>query len=152
MYKDCYLRFSSQKYTLDKLHESIHQTSNAVQRKYKNCSDRHYELPKRNMWNLDTYKNYLQRIVKGKVWDKIVYPGMKQAIVGIMLSSQSSLPFPHNFSTRRFGLYGCDFVLDKEYRPWLIEIKSCPDLNPTNRVTSNFCKTFIQDVFKGKIL
>lgn len=150
MYKDCYLRFSSQKYTLKTFHESVHQTNSAVQRRYKNCCGRHYELPRHNMWNLHTYKKYLQRNEKGKVWKNIIYPGMKKAIVGIMLSSQSLLPFPHDFSNRRFGLYGCDFILDKEYRPWLIEINSCPDLNPTTEVTSSFCKRFIRDVFKGK--
>lgn len=150
MYRDCYLRFSSQKYNLKNFHESIHQTSNAVQRKYKKNCDRRYELPTCNMWNLRAYKNYLQKNSKGSVWNKIIYPGMKQAIVGIMLNSQSFLPFPYGFSKRRFGLYGCDFTLDKEYRPWLTEIKSCPDLNPTNEVTSNFCKRLIRDVFKGK--
>lgn len=150
MYKDCYLRFSSQKYTLKSFHQSIHQTSYAVQRKGKNFSGRHCEFPKCNTWNLRAYKNYLRRNAKESVWNKIIYPGMKQAIVGIMLSSQSMLPFPHHFSKGRFGLYGCDFILDKEFRPWLMEIKSCPDLNPTTKAASKFCKSLIRDVFKGK--
>lgn len=152
MYKKCYLRFSSQNYTLKNFHASIHQTNNKGKRNNENSCGRHYEVPMHNVWSLHKFKKYLQKVVNGQVWETIIYPGMKQAIVGIMLSSQTSLPFPHDFSKRSFGLYGCDFVLDKEYRPWLIEIKSCPDLNPTTTVTSIFCERFIRDVFKGKQL
>lgn len=151
MYKDCYLSFTSQKFTLKSFHESVHQTSNAAQRKYKNCFTGHNELPKHHLWNLQTYKNYLHTIEKGKVWNKYVYTGMKKSIIGIMLSSQSSMPFPYEISKKRFGLYGCDFVLDKEYKPWLMEIKCNPDLNSTNAITSSFYKRIMRDVLKGKI-
>ncbi|XP_047042085.1 tubulin glycylase 3A-like [Helicoverpa zea] len=144
MYKDCYLKFSSQKYNLRSYHESIHLTNNAVQRKYTNCAGRHEELPHANMWDSDKYKDYLNRIDKGKVWDKIIYPGMKKSIIGIMLSCQDSLSVCKN----RFELYGCDFILDKEYKPWLIEINSCPDLNHTTPVTAKICPAVLTDIVK----
>lgn len=145
MYKDCYLKFSSQKYNLKNYHESIHLTNNAVQRKYTNCVGRHEELPPANMWDSDKYKDYLNRIDKGKVWDNLIYPGMKKSIIGIMLSCQDSLSVCKN----RFELYGCDFILDKEYKPWLIEINSCPDLNPTTPVTAKICPAVLTDIIKG---
>ncbi|XP_045511613.1 tubulin glycylase 3A-like isoform X1 [Colias croceus] len=144
MYKDCYLKFSSQKYSLKNYHESIHLTNNAVQRKYTNCEGRHSELPSNNMWDLDKYKNYLDNIGKDKVWDNIIYPGMKKSIIGIMLSCQDTLSVCKN----RFELYGCDFILDKEYKPWLIEINSCPDLNSTTLVTGKICPAVVSDIIK----
>lgn len=146
MYRDCYLKFSSQKYSLRNFHESIHLTNNAVQRKYKNCPGRHSELPVNNMWHLETYKQYLYNIGKENVWENIIYPGMRKSIVGSMLSSQDSM----SFSKNRFELYGCDFILDKEYKPWLIEINSCPDLNPTTTVTAKICPEVIADIIKGE--
>ncbi|XP_028159186.1 tubulin monoglycylase TTLL3-like [Ostrinia furnacalis] len=144
MYTDCYLKFSSQKYNLKNYHESIHLTNNAVQRKYKNCMGRHSELPQNNMWDLGMYKDYLKKIGKSAVWDNIIYPGMKKSIVGIMLSCQDSLTVSKN----RFELYGCDFILDKEYKPWLIEINSCPDLNHTTQVTAKICPAVVSDIIK----
>lgn len=145
MYRDCYLKFSSQKYNLKNYHESIHLTNNAVQRKYVNCSNRHPDLPSHNMWDVETYKEYLNCMGKTKVWDNVIYPGMRKSIIGIMLSCQDTL----NTSKNRFELYGCDFILDKEYKPWLIEINSCPDLNHTTQVTSKICPAVIGDIVKG---
>lgn len=145
MYKDCYLKFSSQKYDLQDFHESIHLTNNAVQRKYKNCPDRHLELPIHNMWHSDEYKDYLNKIGKSYVWENIVYPAMKKCIVATMLSCQDYL-YP---SKNRFELYGCDFVLDKQYEPWLIEVNSRPDLKSTTPVTSVICPAVLEDIIKG---
>lgn len=145
MYRDCYLKFSSQKYNLKNYHESIHLTNNAVQKKYRNCKGRHEDLPQHNMWDSDMYKQYLDRIGREKVWDKIIYPGMRKSIVAIMLACQDSL----SISKNRFELYGCDFILDKEYKPWLIEINSCPDLNATTQVTAKVCPAVVSDIIKG---
>ncbi|CAH2066186.1 unnamed protein product, partial [Iphiclides podalirius] len=61
-----------------------------------------------------------------------------------MLSCQDSLPFCKN----RFELYGCDFLLDEEYTPWLIEINSCPDLTNTTEVTAKICPAVVDDIIK----
>ncbi|KAL4715166.1 hypothetical protein ACJJTC_012213 [Scirpophaga incertulas] len=144
MYRDCYLKFSSQKYNLKKFHEAIHLTNNAIQRQYKNSLERNPELPSHNMWHLNTYKDYLETIGKYELWDSIVYPGMKKGIIAAMLCCQDSLTGSKN----QFGLYGCDFILDNEYKPWLIEINSCPDLSPTTLVTAKICPAVISDIVK----
>lgn len=148
MYQECYLKFSSQHYNLKNYHESIHLTNNAVQRRYQNCEGRHPDLPENNMWDLETFKNYLNKLGIGNLWDNVIYPGMRKSIVSIMLNCQDSL----SVSKNRFELYGCDFILDKEYKPWLIEINSCPDLNHTTRVTARICPAVVSDIIKGKAL
>lgn len=144
MYRDCYLKFSSQKYNLNNFHESIHLTNNAVQRHYQNCSGRHPELPQSNMWELDEYKRYLHKIGKPTVWDDIIYPGMRKCITGIMLSCQDMMIINKN----RYELYGCDFIIDKEFVPWLIEINACPDLSYTTNVTAKICPNVLTDLVK----
>lgn len=145
MYTDCYLKFSSQNYNLRNYHESIHLTNNAVQKKYINCLDRHKDLPKNNMWSLEEYKKYLNTIDRNTVWDEVIYPGMKKCIIGVMLNGQNRIMGNKN----RFELYGCDYVLDNDYKPWLIEINSNPDLNNTTEVTAQICPEVISDIIKG---
>lgn len=59
-YRDSYLRFSSQIFSLSNYHESVHLTNNAVQTKYKNNGDRDKALPDENMWDCHTFKAYLR--------------------------------------------------------------------------------------------
>lgn len=148
MYRDCYLKFSSQKYSLEAFHESIHLTNFAVQKKYKNHPNRHSEIPKHHMWSLKSYKNYLVKHGHEKVWDHLIYPGMRDTIVGTMLGSENSL----HSSKKKFGLYGCDFILDKDYRPWLIDISSCCNPKATTEVTAQFYPDIVQDLLRGKQL
>lgn len=145
MYKDCYLKFSSKTYTLNNLHKAIHLTNHSVQKHYKNSAERHPELPNSNMWTLYKYKCYLNEIGKQNVWDNVVYPSMRKAIIGIMLSSQPSLATSNN----RFELFGCDFILDNDFTPWLIEINTRPDLGSTSEVTANICPQVVADIIKG---
>lgn len=147
MYKECYLKFSSEKYSLQAFHESIHFTNNAVQKKYPNSSKRHSEIPKCLMWNLNTFKNYLVKIGHATFWDQLVYPGMKDTIVKTMLSSLDLSSGDH--PTKCFGLYGCDFLLDNDYAPWLIEINSCSKLKPLTEVTAQFYPEIVQDILRG---
>lgn len=145
MYADCYLKFSSQSYSVINFHESIHLTNNAVQKKYQNSTDRHKYLPENNMWDLGRYQTYLESINMDKVWENIIYPGMKQNVIGVMLSCQNFL----SLSKGNFELYGCDFILDRQFKPWLIEINSSPDLNSTTSVTGRICPAVLSDLIRG---
>lgn len=146
MYKDCFLKFSSQNYTLESLHESIHLTNQAIQRHYKNSPNRYPGLPQKNICGLQSFLNYLKHNGKEGVWDKVIYPGMKKTIIGVMLTNQDALSYENN----RFGLYGCDFILDNDFRPWLIEINNFPDLGPSYE--AKICNRVLIDIIKGKVV
>ena len=60
LFRESYLRFCSQKFSLTDFHESIHLSNNAVQCKYKNSTDRDPALPSENMWDVATFKEYLK--------------------------------------------------------------------------------------------
>ncbi|XP_055386365.1 uncharacterized protein LOC129615259 isoform X2 [Condylostylus longicornis] len=143
MYKECYLRFSSQEYNLTNHHESVHLTNHAIQKKYKN-GKRDKRLPSENMWDCYSFQAYLRQIGKHLMWSERIYPGMKKAIIGTMLASQESM----DRRTNTFELFGADFMISEDFNPWLIEINSSPDLGATTSVTARMCPACLEDVIK----
>lgn len=144
MYKENYLRFSSQEYNLTNHHESVHLTNHAIQKKYKN-GKRDPRLPNENMWDSYSFQAYLKQIGKLDMWFKQIYPGIQKSIIGIMLASQDNMDRRNN----TFELFGADFIICERFLPWLIEINSSPDLSSTTSVTARMCSQCLEDVIKG---
>ncbi|XP_017134446.1 tubulin glycylase 3B [Drosophila elegans] len=143
-YRDCYLRFSSQEFTMDDLRECIHLTNNSVQKRYKNKSNRDPRLPKSNMWSLDQFKDYLRHMGAAEgAWSK-TYNGFKQNLVAVVMASLDETELLQN----AFELYGCDFMLDEHYNPILIEINSTPDLSPSTEITARICPMVLKDCIR----
>ncbi|KAH8298122.1 hypothetical protein KR018_007024, partial [Drosophila ironensis] len=143
-YRDCYLRFSSQEFTMDDLRESIHLTNNSVQKRYKNKTNRDTRLPKNNMWSLDQFKSHLHHVgAPDGTWSKI-YNGFKQNLVAVVMASMDETELVQN----AFELYGCDFMVDEHYNPILIEINSTPDLSPSTDITARICPMVLKDCIR----
>lgn len=164
IFRECYLRFSTQIFSLDNFHESLHLTNHAVQCKYTNVIQRDKALPDQNMWDCHTFKTYLTEIGHLNKWEDVIYPGtefmrsslieikdfliwlgMRENIVGAMLACQDTMDRRPN----TFELYGADFIIAEDFKPWLLEINSSPDLSPSTNVTSRMCPQVLQDVIKG---
>lgn len=143
MYKESYLRFSSQEYNLLNYHESVHLTNHAIQKKYVN-GQRDDRLPAENMWDCHTFQAYLRMIGKLELWAERIYPGMQRAIIGSMLASQENMDRRPN----TFELFGADFMVSEDFYPWLIEINSSPDLGSTTSVTARLCPQCLEDTVK----
>ncbi|KAF7992932.1 hypothetical protein HCN44_005713 [Aphidius gifuensis] len=144
MYRESYLRFCTQNFQLADLHESIHLCNNAIQCKYKNSTDRHPALPIDNMWDSTTFKQFLDTQGHTNVWDELIYPGMKQGLVGSLLASQEAMDRRKN----SFELYGADFMIMDDFTVWLIEINSHPDMSNSTSVTTRLCKQVMEDTIK----
>ncbi|CAH0556926.1 unnamed protein product [Brassicogethes aeneus] len=144
MYRECYLRFSSQIFSLENFHESLHLTNHAVQCKYANVEQRSKELPDNNMWDCHTFKAYLKTLGCMEKYDQVIYPGMKESIVCAMLASQDTM----DRRTNTFEIYGADFMISDDFRPWLIEINCCPDMSLCTSVTSRMCPKVMEDTIK----
>ncbi|KAF5304471.1 hypothetical protein FQA39_LY09667 [Lamprigera yunnana] len=145
MYKECYLRFSTQIFSLENFHESLHLTNHAVQCKYTNGQQRDKALPDQNMWDTCMFKNYLKDIGYANKWEEVIYPGcLRENIIGVMLACQDTMDRRPN----TFELYGADFILGEDFRPWLLEINSSPDLSPSTNVTRRMCPQCLQDMVK----
>ncbi|KMQ98084.1 tubulin--tyrosine ligase-like protein 8 protein [Lasius niger] len=144
MYRESYLRFCSQKFSLDDFHESIHLCNHAIQCKYNNCGDRDPALPTDNMWDATTFKEFLKSQGHGDAWDELIYPGMKQGLVGSLLASQEAMDRRKN----SFELYGADFMIMEDFSVWLIEINSHPDMSYSTSVTTRLCRQVMEDTIK----
>lgn len=96
------------------------------------------------MWDSHQFKNYLKNIGYPKVFDKIIYPGMKQCITGAILLNQDNLDTRKN----SFELYGADFMLTEDFQPWLIEINAKPALFASTPVTARMCPQVLEDLVK----
>ncbi|EPY84852.1 hypothetical protein CB1_000437003 [Camelus ferus] len=118
-YKESYLRFSTRRFSLDNLDSAIHLCNNSIQKHLKNDKGRSPLLP-------------------------IIYPSMKRAIANTMRVAQGRVEPRKN----SFELYGADFILGRDFKPWLIEINSSPTMHASTPVTAQLCAQVQEDTIK----
>ncbi|KAM5335674.1 protein monoglycylase TTLL8 [Glossophaga mutica] len=143
-YKESYLRFSTRRFSLDNLDGAVHLCNNSVQRRLRNDEGRSPLLPPHNMWTSTAFREYLRRKGRGSVWGGVIYPSMKRAVTHAMKVAQDHVE-PRKGS---FELYGADFVLGRDFRPWLIEINSSPTMHASTPVTARLCAQVQEDTIK----
>eukprot|EP00079_Xenopus_tropicalis_P023284 XP_012815562.1 PREDICTED: tubulin monoglycylase TTLL3-like [Xenopus tropicalis] len=143
-YKDSFIRFSSQPFTLEKLDRAIHLCNNAIQRKLENAPNRHPDLPEENMWHSDEFKAYLRTIGKEYVWDSVIIPGMKKALIHTMQVSQDKTDYRKN----SFDLFGADFMFGENFQPWLLEINYKPDIKQDTSVMEILVPPLLEDLLR----
>lgn len=139
MYKKCYLKFSTKLYDPLNYKVSVHITNTAIQSKYSVDKNRSRNIPQCNEWSSDRFLAYLNKENKSQLWDKSIYPAMKRNIIAIVSEAVDGTVVQPN----HFQLYGCDFVIDENHNPVLLEINGIPIL------TSVICAMCLQDLVKG---
>jgi len=92
-----------------------------------------------------SYKKYFRSQGHSDAWDELIYPGMKQGLVGSLLASQEAMDRRKN----SFELYGADFMVMEDFSVWLIEINSHPDMSYSTSVTTRLCRQVMEDTIKG---
>lgn len=125
-------------------HSAIHLCNNSIQRRLKNDKDRSPLLPGHNMWTSTRFQEYLQKRGRGGTWGNIIYPSMKRAVTNAMRVAQDHVEARKN----SFELYGADFILGRDFKPWLIEINSSPTMHPSTPVTAQLCAQVQEDTIK----
>ena len=70
--------------------------------------------------------------VKIDVWKDLV-PRMKDIVIDTFLAVKNSVNPNHRKNT--FELFGYDFMIDEDFRVWLIEVNTNPYLGQPNKWT-----------------
>uniref|UniRef100_A0A8C6SAL5 Tubulin tyrosine ligase-like family, member 3 n=1 Tax=Neogobius melanostomus TaxID=47308 RepID=A0A8C6SAL5_9GOBI len=141
-YRECYLRFSTQPYSTKNL--SVHLCNNSIQKHFQPSKDRNPALPEDNMWSCAQFRSFLSGQGREGQWESVVVPGMRQAVVRALQTAQD-LVIPRRAS---FAIYGADFMLGRDLRPWLLEINSSPTMACSTAVTARLCPAVQRDTLR----
>ncbi|XP_077460075.1 tubulin monoglycylase TTLL3-like isoform X2 [Stigmatopora argus] len=143
-YKECYLRFSTQPYSTTRLDSAIHLCNMAIQKHLQPSRDRHPALPRDNIWSSSDLKAFLHQQGRAAQWESVVVPGMQRALVHVLQTVQDQVE--HRKAS--FELYGADFMLGNDLKPWLLEINANPTMACTSVVTARLCPAVQMDTLK----
>ena len=98
-------------------------------------------------WSLHEYKAYFIQHNKKEQFD-CIWRGIKDIVIKtiITVKDNSMREIPSNKSHTLFELYGFDIIIDKKYRPWLIEVNTNPSLNCSSPLDLNIKTDLITDI------
>ncbi|KAF5897056.1 tubulin monoglycylase TTLL3-like, partial [Clarias magur] len=143
-YGECYLRFSTQVYSTNNLHSSVHLCNNSIQKYFQPSSRRDPSLPAESMWSCAEFRSWLSAAGRAGLWDEVVLPGMRKALIQTLLTAQDSVE-PRKAS---FELYGADFLLGSDLHPWLLEVNVSPTMCCSTAVTARLCPAVQEDTLR----
>ncbi|XP_060881988.1 tubulin glycylase 3A-like [Metopolophium dirhodum] len=142
MYKEGYVRFCANSFSMKNKHESIHLSNVRLQMKYRKY--RNPGVPKECMWDYRELQNHLRKIGQEYVWDELIFPGMSESIYAVLQAAKDS----SLYREKTFQLFGADFLITDNFIPYLIEINSIPGLNPSTSVIANLVPMLLGDIVK----
>uniref|UniRef100_A0A8B9FYP4 Tubulin monoglycylase TTLL3-like protein n=1 Tax=Amazona collaria TaxID=241587 RepID=A0A8B9FYP4_9PSIT len=143
-YRDSYVRFCSQPFSLHHLHASRHLCNVSIQKQWRQAGGRHPKLPRDLIWSNQQFQLHLQQVGHTGAWENVIVPGMKEAVVAALHSARELV----RDRKGSFELYGADFMFGEDCQPWLLEINVSPTMAPCSAVTRRLCAAVQRDVLR----
>ena len=151
-YKQGYLRTSSSEYDLDDQNQHVHLTNQCLQVKNKEIYGQHEEG---NTLSFQQFQEYLDSedflssrsdIKKGQnvVIERDLVPRIKDIIIDSFCAVKAQINPNHR--KNHFELFGYDFMVDEDFRVWLIEINSNPYLGTPNKFTKQLVPAMVDEL------
>jgi len=142
-FEECYIRFSAEKFTMDRLEDKfVHLTNNSIGKYSEHFDNSEIEG---NMWTCDEFQQHLKKKHGGQdVFTDSIKPRMKQIVTWSLECVQDMVENRKN----SMELYGYDFMIDEDNNPWLIEINSSPAMDYSTPVTEKLVKMVMEDTAK----
>ena len=141
LFREGYIRTSSTPFTIDPDNTDdkyVHLTNNAIQ-KY---STSYGSFEDGNQLSFDMFKSYIGE----SKFNDLILPQMKEIIIKSLLSTRKKLN-PQR-SRNLFEIFGYDFLIDRDYNVWLIEVNTNPCLEESSFLLKMLLPRMIDDAFK----
>lgn len=142
-YQEGYIRTSSKDYNSKAIENKfIHLTNDAVQKK----SDDYGKYENGNKMSYKDFQKYLDAKKINKNFLNEILPAIKKIVVDTIKAS--FLVLDKNKRLHTFEIFGYDFLLDSELRPWLLEINSNPCLELSSTILARIIPAMVENAFK----
>ena len=143
-YKDGYLRTSSSEFSLkDVKNLFIHLTNDAVQKH----SGEYGKFENGNKMSYREFQKYIEINTTSKInFFHDILPQIKQIVKETIVASFKKLDL--NKRTHCMEIFGYDFMIDKKFKPWLIEINTNPCLELSSPLLSNIIPAMVENSFR----
>lgn len=141
----CDVKICSTPFTLDNFSECSHVTNTAVQSRYQNTSRL---LPDNHMMSLQRLNEYFEMIGHPNAYYNRVLPLIKQTLHQICEQAVNDI----ELSPGRYELFGCDWIIDESFTPYLLEINRAPGLAYYTPVSVIANSQLMEDLVKGNEL
>ena len=143
-YKPGYLRTSSSEYNLKDRNVAVHLTNQCLQVKI----DGYAQHEEGNTLNYEDLQKYLDEHFPqyNLNVEELLLPRIKDIIIDTFLCIKKKIN-PNN-RTNIFELFGFDFLLDEDFRVWLIECNYNPFLGTPNEYMRQLMPRMINDMLK----
>jgi hypothetical protein len=141
-YRHGYLRTSSDVYSLDSSLNYVHLTNNCLQQ----FGEKYGAFEEGNTIGFEVFRQYLKQVYPSLPldFDGQIVGRMKDMMIDSFLAVKNEL----NPSKRRncFELLGYDFMIDEDFRVWLIEINTNPYLGLPNIFIEELLPKMLNDL------